>query len=136
MTWRRAPWPTLAAGYVLAIMEEQIGQGFKKSIPITVAAGIIWVLVALGYRDKGHSVALVTQARPNIPSIPNIPNTSIVPNIPNIPSIPNIPNIPNPHLNIQTPEHQNINCSNPIAYAEILGTSDLKPQIPNLYSKP
>jgi hypothetical protein len=49
-------------GYVLAIMEEQIGQGFKKSIPITVSAGIIWVLVALGYRDKGHSIALVTQA--------------------------------------------------------------------------
>mmetsp|Transcript_16962 Transcript_16962/g.41666 ORF Transcript_16962/g.41666 Transcript_16962/m.41666 type:complete len:427 (-) Transcript_16962:1584-2864(-) len=49
-------------GYILAIMEESIGQGFKKSIPITVSAGIIWVLVALGYRDKGHSIALVTQA--------------------------------------------------------------------------
>ena len=43
-------------------MEEQIGRGFKKSIPITVSAGVIWVLVALGYRDKGHSTALVTQA--------------------------------------------------------------------------
>ena len=49
-------------GYALAIAEESIGRGFKKSIPITVAAGIIWVLVALGYRDKGHAVALVTQA--------------------------------------------------------------------------
>ena len=49
-------------GYVLAVMEEQIGRGFKKSIPITVSAGVIWVLVALGYRDKGHSTALVTQA--------------------------------------------------------------------------
>ena len=47
-------------GYALAIAEESIGRGFKKSIPITVAAGIIWVLVALGYRDKGHAVALVT----------------------------------------------------------------------------
>ena len=28
-----------------------IGQGFKKSIPITVAAGAIWVLVALGGDD-------------------------------------------------------------------------------------
>ena len=50
------------AGYALAVMEEQIGRGFKKSIPITVSAGVIWVLVALGYRDKGHSTALVTQA--------------------------------------------------------------------------
>ena len=33
-------------------LEDYIGQGFKKSIPITVAAGIIWELVALGYRDK------------------------------------------------------------------------------------
>ena len=49
-------------GYALAIAEESIGRGFKKSIPITVAAGIIWALVALGYRDKGHAVALVTQA--------------------------------------------------------------------------
>ena len=50
------------AGYTAAIMEESVGHGFKKSIPITLAAGIIWVLVALGYRDKGHSLYFVTTA--------------------------------------------------------------------------
>ena len=50
------------AGYTAAIMEESVGHGFKKSIPVTLAAGIIWVLVALGYREGGHSLYFVTTA--------------------------------------------------------------------------
>ena len=49
-------------GYTAAIMEESVGHGFKKSIPVTLAAGIIWVLVALGYREGGHSLYFVTTA--------------------------------------------------------------------------
>ena len=49
-------------GYAAAVSEERIGRGFKKSIPITLAAGAIWLLVALGYKDKGHAVEIVTGA--------------------------------------------------------------------------
>ena len=53
---------TFFVGYGCAISEDRFGRGFKKSIPVTIAAGIVWALVALGYRSKGHRLAPVTAA--------------------------------------------------------------------------
>jgi Na+/H+ antiporter NhaD/arsenite permease-like protein len=41
------------SAYVLVIFEETTS--LRKSKPVLVAAGLIWILVALGYRQSGHA---------------------------------------------------------------------------------
>lgn len=49
-------------GYVAAIFEDSFGAGFRKSIPMTITAGVLWLIVALAYEWNGGSIDLVSAA--------------------------------------------------------------------------
>lgn len=43
--------------YALALFEDHLGPSFRKSIPVCIASGFIWVTIALQYRDTNTSAA-------------------------------------------------------------------------------
>lgn len=53
-----------AAGYAAVAAEEKLG--LRKSVPMLVAAGLVWGLVALGYAQRGDPDVAAAAARHNL----------------------------------------------------------------------